>query len=85
MVFERSLDKVVYRRQARGFLSLLGFVGGVILVLWLIGYCIVKAVTIGSYEDQMVQALYPTKHALMSRIEELFPDEADQRIFADIL
>ena len=51
--------------------------GGLIVILWLVGYVIVYCLTINSFEDNMVQTMYPTKDALKKRIKEIFPMEED--------
>ena len=50
--------------------SLIGYIGGMILILWIVGYLIASCLTINAYEDHLVQAVYPTKDVLKSRIKQ---------------
>ena len=43
--------------------------GGILVILWLIGYAIVYCLTINAKEDHLVQAMYPTKEILKQRLK----------------
>ena len=60
----------VFRRQGPSLYSLLGYIGGLIVIFWLLGYLLVACLTVNAFEDHMVQAVYPTKEILKSRLRQ---------------
>ena len=68
-MIERDLNLKVFRREGPSIYSLAAYIGGIIVVFWLLGYLIVQCLTLNSYEDHMVQAMYPTKDILKSRLK----------------
>lgn len=68
IVIEKDLNITVYKRQVPSLYSLVAYIGGLIVILYLIGYLMVQCLTINSYEDHLVQAVYPTKAILKSRL-----------------
>lgn len=61
---ERDLDLTLMRRVGPSLYSLLGILGGLIVLIWLVGSLLVSCLTVGAYEDHMVSTVYPTKDAL---------------------
>lgn len=45
-----------------------GTIGGIVVIIYLLGYCIVSCLTTGAYDDHLVQAVYPTKESLRQRV-----------------
>lgn len=87
VVFERSLSLGVYRREAPSIYRLAANIGGLIVVLWLVGYVVSSCLTVNAYEDHVVQAMYPTKEILKQRLRVYtaqFPI-SEQEEFKDIL
>ena len=67
--------------------SLLGYLGGLLVVIYIVGYLVVSCLTINSYQDHMVQTLYPTKKVLKERLRlylKQFPEKEQER-YKDIL
>ena len=87
IVIERDLNLRVYRRLGPSIYSLAAYIGGLIVIFWILGYLLVSCLTINAYEDHMVQAIYPTKDILKSRLKH-FSDQfpiSEQEQFKDIL
>ena len=49
--------------------SLAAYIGGLIVIFYIMGYLLVSCLTINAYEDHMVQTMYPTKDVLKSRVK----------------
>ena len=78
IIFERDLDLTMLRRVGPSFYTMVGTVGGLLVVLFLVGQILVSCLTINAYEDHLVQTLYPTKDILKDRIKNYmaqFPPE----------
>ena len=43
--------------------------GGLIVIFWLIGYILEPFLTVNSYDENMVRAVYPTKEVLKRRLK----------------
>ena len=43
--------------------------GGLIVIFWLIGYILEPFLTVNSYDEHMVRAVYPTKEVLKRRLK----------------
>ena len=43
--------------------------GGLIVIFWLIGYILEPFLTVNSFEEHMVRAVYPTKEVLKRRLK----------------
>ena len=43
--------------------------GGLIVIFWLIGYILEPFLTVNSFEEHMVHAIYPTKEVLKRRLK----------------
>ena len=71
ITIERDLGVTLYKRQNPSLYILIGYIGGIIVILWILGYLIVSCLTVNAYEDHMVSTVYPTKEALKRRIKEL--------------
>ena len=87
IVIERNLNVKVFRRLGPSIYSLLAYIGGLIVIFWLLGYLLVSCLTLNAYEDHMVSTIYPTKDILKSRLKQFssqFP-EAEQERLKDIL
>lgn len=67
-MIEKDLNITVYKKQVPSLYSLVAYVGGLIVIIYLIGYLLVSCLTINSYDDHMVEAVYPTKAILKSRL-----------------
>lgn len=42
--------------------------GGLIVIFWLIGYILEPFLTVNSFDEHMVRAVYPTKEVLKRRL-----------------
>jgi len=49
---------------------MVGTIGGIAVILYLLGYFIVSCMTVGAYDDHLVQAVYPEKETLKQRVME---------------
>ena len=87
VTFERDLQKKVYSRTGPSMFTLAGIMGGLLVILYLIGYCLNACLTINAYEDHMVQAVYPTKQMLKRRVKRFSTQltEKAREQFEDIL
>ena len=54
IVIERDLDLVLLKRNQPSVYAMAGTLGGVAVVLYLLGACLVSCLTIGAYEDHVV-------------------------------
>lgn len=54
IVFERDLDQKVYRQKSTTLYYGAAFMGGIIVILYLIGYALVSCLTVNAQEDHMV-------------------------------
>lgn len=61
VVLERDLDLILLKRSRSSVYAITGNVGGIAVMLYLLGYCIVSCLTTGAYEDHLVQTVYPEK------------------------
>lgn len=43
--------------------------GGLIVIFWLIGYILEPFLTVNSFDEHMVRAVYPTKEVLKRRLK----------------
>ena len=80
ITIERDLDVTLYKRQYPSLYSLISYIGGMIVILYILGYLIVSCLTLNAYEDHMVQTVYPTKEALKRRIKH-FDDKKYKDVF----
>ena len=87
IVLERDLNVKVFRRMGPSIYSLAAYIGGLIVIFYILGYLLVSCLTINAYEDHMVQTMYPTKDVLKSRVKyfsDQFPID-EQEKFKDII
>ena len=54
IVIERDLDLQVIRRVRPSLYHYLGILGGLMVILWLLGLCMTRCLTLNAYEDHMV-------------------------------
>lgn len=69
VVFSRDLDLTIMRRAGASLYYLTSFIGGLIIIFWIIGYILVSCLTMYAYEDYMVGTVYPTKTTLKNRVK----------------
>jgi len=69
VVFSRDLDLTIMRRAGASLYYLASFIGGLIIIFWIIGYILVSCLTMYAYEDYMVGTVYPTKTTLKNRVK----------------
>ena len=73
----------VFRRLGPSIYNLLAYIGGLIVIFWLLGYLLVSCLTLNAYEDHMVSAIYPTKDILKQRLRQFssqFPESEQERL-----
>ena len=68
VVLSRNLDLTMVRRSSPSVFQVASFMGGLLVALWLIGYCLVSCLTMTAYEDHMVSTAYSSKQLLKERV-----------------
>ena len=68
-IFERNLDLTINLIQGPAYYKLIAYMGGVMVVLWLIGYILEPFLTVNAYEENIIRSVYPTKDVLKRRLK----------------
>ena len=87
VVFSRDLDLTIHRRVGASLYYLASFIGGLVIIFWIIGYILVSCLTMYAYEDYMVGTVYPTKTTLKNRVKRYTKQlsEKEKATFSDVL
>jgi len=88
IVLEKDLDlQVAQQRRQTSVYAMVGTMGGLVVVFYLIGYCLVGCLAGNAYEDNMISTVYPTKDVLKERVRSYTKDfpEKEQKKWHEIL
>ena len=87
--FERNLDLTIKRIQGPSYYKLIAYMGGVMVVLWLIGYILEPFLTVNAYEEHILRSVYPTKDVLKRRLRTIvaqLPEKEQEKFkYKDLL
>ena len=88
-IFERNLDLTINRIQGPEYYKLIAYMGGVMVVLWLIGYILEPFVTVNAYEEHILRSVYPKKDVLKRRLKTIvsqLPEKEQEKFkYKDLL
>ena len=88
-VFERNLDLTINRIQGPAYYKLIAYMGGLMVVIWLIGYILEPCLTVNAYEEHILRSVYPTKDVLKRRLRAIvaqLPEKEQEKFkYRDLL